>query len=368
MTAALVTSHDGSGRGRIAGSPTPLLEVRSLIVEYRDNSLFAARRPPLRAVDGVSFALAEGETLALVGESGSGKSSVGRAIARLLEPPGGEVRFRGRDIYRLRGPDLRAARRSIQVVAQDATGSLDPRMSIRQLIEEPLVIHRIGTRASRHARVEELLHLVGLPAEFQHAYRHQISGGQRQRVVIARALALDPSLIIADEATSALDVSVQAQIVNLLGDLQRSLSLSYLFISHNLPVVRQVSQRVAVMYLGRVVEVAPANSICTSPRHPYTAALLSAVPDPDPELERKRSHISLKGEIPSPRHPPAGCRFHTRCWLYKQLGEPVQCVDESPVLRQTASESAVACHFSDMVSKAVPQMATGASTTAGTEL
>jgi oligopeptide/dipeptide ABC transporter ATP-binding protein len=367
MTKEPVIGAVGDGGRGEGGSSAPLLQVQRLVVEYHEHSLFGARRPPLRAVDDVSFNLMEGETLALVGESGSGKSSVGRAIARLIQRPGGEVRFRGSDLYDLRGQALRAARRDIQVVAQDATGSLDPRMSVRQLIEEPLVIHRIGTKASRHARVEELLHLVGLSAELQHAYRHQISGGQRQRVVIARALALDPSLIVADEATSALDVSVQAQIVNLLGDLQRTLSLSYLFISHNLPVVRHVSHRVAVMYLGKVVEVAPASSICVSPRHPYTAALLSAVPDPDPELERKRSHISLTGEMPSPRKPPAGCRFHTRCWLYKQLDEPTQCVDEQPALRRTTNETVVACHFSDKVSTDAPSIA-GASAATGAGL
>ncbi|MEI7969740.1 MAG: oligopeptide/dipeptide ABC transporter ATP-binding protein [Betaproteobacteria bacterium] len=265
----------------------------------------------IRAVDGVTFDQAAGETIGIVGESGCGKSTLGRLILQLIRPSGGSVRFRGKDLTLLSEPAMRPMRRHLQMIFQDPYASLDPRMSIGALIDEPLLIHGVGTRAERRRAVAALLETCGLPAEAASRYPHEFSGGQRQRVCIARALALSPELIVADEPVSALDVSIQSQILNLMMGLTRERGLSWLFISHNLAVVKYVSDRLAVMYLGRIVEMGPSEDIYADPRHPYTRALIAAVPEPDPD--RVRAHAVLQGDLPSPEAPPSGCRFHPRC-------------------------------------------------------
>jgi len=280
---------------------TTLLEVNHLVKHFGD----------VRAVDDVSFAIGAGETFALVGESGCGKSTTGRCLLRLMAPTSGEVRFEGEDVSRLRGRDLRRLKQRMQIVFQDPFSSLNPRFSVGRTIAEPLLIHGLCKRSESRKRVAELLEMVGLRPEYAHRYPHEFSGGQRQRVGIARALALNPRLIVADEPVSALDVSVQAQIINLMVDLQKRLGVAYLLISHNLPVVRHIAHRTAVMYLGRIVEVGPTAELFANPRHPYTQALLSAVPVPDPTKPRGR--ILLTGDVPGPRNIPSGCRFHPRC-------------------------------------------------------
>lgn len=293
------------------------------------------RQRAVRAVDGVSFTIEAGETLGLVGESGCGKSTLGRSVLRLVPPTAGEVRLDGRPVTSS-GGDLRDFRRQAQIIFQDPAASLNPRQTIGQILEEPLAIYRIGDRRARRERVRELLRLVGLPADASNRYPHQFSGGQRQRIGIAAALALRPKLIVADEPTSALDVSVQAQILNLLVDIQREQRLAYLFISHNLEVVRYVSDRVAVMYLGKFVEVAPAEALFARPLHPYTRALLASAPSVDPDA--KRETIVLEGEPPSPIDPPGGCRFHPRCPIARAV-----CAESEPELREIDGHS-VACH------------------------
>jgi oligopeptide transport system ATP-binding protein len=320
-------------------APAPLLSVIALRKEFPlKASVFAKDAPTVRAVDGVNFDIAPGETLGLVGESGCGKSTTGRCILRLIEPSSGQIVFQGRDVTDLQGEDLRGLRRDMQIIFQDPFASLNPRHTVRGIIGEALVIHRLATnRRELEDRVVELLETVGLQSGHLHRFPHEFSGGQRQRIGIARALAVQPKMIVCDEPVSALDVSIQAQVINLLEDLQDKFSLTYLFIAHDLSVVEHISDRVAVMYLGRVVEIAPSDSLYDNPRHPYTEALLSAVPIPDPQVKRKR--IVLRGEVPNPIHPPTGCHFHPRCPLAEE-----RCKLEVPQLRESTPGHWTACH------------------------
>jgi peptide/nickel transport system ATP-binding protein len=315
----------------------PLLEVRDLRKVFPvHQGLLRRQRGELRAVDGVSFDLAVGETLGIVGESGCGKTTLGRLVLRLLEPTAGSVRFAGADLLALRGETLRRQRREMQLIFQDPFGSLNPRMRVGAIVGEGLEVHGLARGAALRARVRDVLERVGLRADAADRYPHEFSGGQRQRIGIARALALSPRLIVADEPVSALDVSVQAQIINLLQDLQEALGLAYLFIAHDLRVVEHISQRVAIMYLGKIVELADSRTLYARPHHPYTRALLSAVPMPEPGARRER--IVLRGDVPSPLHPPSGCRFHPRCAFAES-----RCRSEEPQLTGTATHR-VACH------------------------
>ena len=292
----------------------------------------------VRAVDGVSFEVDTGETLGLVGESGCGKTTTGRAVLRLVEPTAGRVEFEGKNILEFSAGEMRKVRRQMQIIFQDPFGSLNPRMSVRDIIEEPLIIHGQGNRFQREQRVKELLDLVGLASYHMQRFPHEFSGGQRQRIGIARALALKPKLIVADEPVSALDVSIQSQILNLLEELQQEFGLTYLFIAHGLNVIRHISDRVAVMYLGVMVEMADSLEIYQRPLHPYTEALFSAIPIPNPELQRSR--MVLPGDVPSPAHPPSGCRFHTRCPIAQD-----RCRTEVPKWKESKPGHFVACHF-----------------------
>ena len=304
------------------------------------HGLFRRTTGHVQAVDGVDFDLFPGETLGLVGESGSGKSTTARLILRLLPASSGTVHFDGENILAVPFRRLRRLRREMQIVFQDPYASLDPRMPVGAIVEEPLTIHRIAGRRERKRRVEELLERVGLGADAASRFPHEFSGGERQRIGLARALALRPRLIVCDEPVSALDVSIRAQILGLLAELQEELGLTYLFISHDLSVVRHVSDRIAVMYLGKIVEIAPNASLYGSPHHSYTQALLSAVPVPDPDTEAKRKHLVLKGDIPSPADPPSGCRFRTRCPRAEDI-----CSEIEPELREVGPNHRAACHF-----------------------
>ena len=325
----------------------PLVSVRDLTKHYTAGGLFA-KAPPVRAVEQVSFDVERGETLALVGESGCGKSSVGRTILRLQEPTSGRATFDGADVFTLDRTSLRRLRRRMQIIFQDPYGSLNPRMTVGAAVAEGIQIHGLARGAEVGRRVAGLLEEVGLDPDYARRYPHEFSGGQRQRIGIARALAVEPSFIVCDEPVSALDVSVQAQVLNLLADLQRDRGLSYLFIAHDLAVVRQIARRIAVMYLGRIVESGPTEPLLASPRHPYTVALLSAVPEPDPT--RRRSRIVLGGDVPSPSAPPPGCPFHTRCF-HPAMNE--RCRTERPLLRPVGDTMA-ACHYAETTPAAAP--------------
>jgi peptide/nickel transport system ATP-binding protein/oligopeptide transport system ATP-binding protein len=301
---------------------------------------FHTRRGIVQAIDEVSFSLSRGETLAIVGESGSGKSTVARVVLRLIEPTAGRVWFRGTELSSVGRAQLRSLRREMQIIFQDPYSSLDPRMTVEATLSQPFVIHRVGTRIERRRAIAQLLERVGLEPASLRRLPHEFSGGQRQRIAIARAIALDPAFVVCDEPVSSLDVSIQAQILNLLQELQDDLGLSYLFISHDLAVVHEVADRIAVMHLGKIVELSDQDELFEHPAHPYTIALLSAVPHADPSYERSRRRVVLVGEMPSPITPPTGCRFRTRCWKAERL-----CTETEPPLEEVRSNQWVACHF-----------------------
>jgi oligopeptide transport system ATP-binding protein len=321
----------------------PLLEVTGLRTWFPITAGVLQRTVAhVRAVDGVDLSIRQGETLGLVGESGCGKSTLGRSILRLVEPTAGEVRFKGQDLTRLSASEMRRKRRDMAMIFQDPFASLDPRQTVGEIVGEPLDIHGLSqNRRQRQDRIQELLHLVGLNPNFANRYPHEFSGGQRQRIGIARALAVDPSFIVCDEPISALDVSIQAQIINLLERLQDQFNLTYLFIAHDLSVVKHISDRIAVMYLGKVVEVSGANELYRRPKHPYTVSLLSAIPIPDPRVEKDRRRIILTGDVPSPVNPPSGCRFRTRCFK----AQP-RCAESEPPLDTVRLDGhQAACYF-----------------------
>jgi peptide/nickel transport system ATP-binding protein len=344
-TAALPAS---ARRPSPAADGAPLVSVEHLTEFFPITGGILQRKvADVKAVDDVSFAIRRGETLGLVGESGCGKTTVGRLLLRLIEPTAGRIVFDGTDITRLRGGALKPYRRRVQIIFQDPFASLDPRQPIGASIAEGLRIHGMGSPEERRGQVAAMMQMVGLQPYHARRYPHEFSGGQRQRIGIARALILHPDLVVCDEPVSALDVSIQAQVLNLLRSLQRDLGLTYLFIAHNMGVVEHISDRVAVMYLGSIAELAGSREIYRTPLHPYTIALLSAVPAPSPRGRERRRRIILVGDVPSPVNPPSGCRFHTRCWLRRQLGNPDRCATERPALRPILDGHEVACHFAE---------------------
>ena len=325
----------------MSDKPEALLQVRDLKMHFPIyRGVFQRQVGAVRAVDGISFDVIRGETLGLVGESGCGKSTTGRTILQLYKPTAGEVNFDGANLITLHGEDLRKMRRKMQMIFQDPYASLNPRMTVEQIVGEPLIAHNVATGKEIEERVKHLLEIVGLNPSFISRYPHEFSGGQRQRIGVARALALQPSFIICDEPISALDVSIQAQVVNLLEELQEQFNLTYLFIAHDLSMVRHISKRVAVMYLGVIVELTDRDELYNSPLHPYTQALLSAVPVPDPVLDAQRKRTILEGDVPSPANPPSGCRFRTRCPIAESL-----CAESRPDFREVKPGHFVACHL-----------------------
>jgi peptide/nickel transport system ATP-binding protein len=336
-----MTDTQGATAPALLAADEPLLRVTDLQRHFpiRQGAL-RRRTGAVRAVDGISFSVRAGETLGVVGESGCGKSTMGRLVTRLDEPTGGRVEFEGRDITHLGVGAMRPLRKDIQIIFQDPYSSLNPRHTVGTIVGAPLKLQKVATEGGVKKAVQELLELCGLSPEHYNRYPHEFSGGQRQRIGIARALALRPKMIVADEPVSALDVSIQAQVVNLLDDLQRELGLTYLIIAHDLSVVRHVSDRVAVMYLGKIVEIADRDALYSRPAHPYTVALMSAVPVPDPRRKEHRQRILLTGDVPSPINPPSGCRFRTRCWKAQDI-----CASQEPVLAELAPGHQTACHF-----------------------
>ena len=337
-----VSSEEGDAVNTVDTGSEALLVVDDLVKWFplTRGIVFKKHIGDVKAVDGVSFRVKKGETHGLVGESGCGKSTTGRAILRLHEPTSGHVFFEGRDVIAMSKKEMREIRRDMQIIFQDPYASLNPRMTVRDIITEPLVIHQIGDNKARKDKAKELLEVVGLNPEHANRYPHQFSGGQRQRIGVARALALDPKLIIADEPVSALDVSIQAQLVNLLMDIQQEYGIAFLFIAHDLAVVRHMASHVSVMYLGHIMETGTRDQIYGAPQHPYTQALLSAVPVADRVVERNRERIVLEGDLPSPAEPPSGCVFRTRCWKAEEI-----CAVETPELKDMGGGQMVACHF-----------------------
>jgi oligopeptide/dipeptide ABC transporter ATP-binding protein len=366
MSATTPTAPEARSVRQADATDEELIAVQNLVKYYPITAgILRKKVGDVKAVDDVTFAVAKGEVLGLVGESGCGKSTLGRTLLRLLPATSGTIRYRGEDISVRSGTELRRLRRKLQIIFQDPYGSLNPRMPVNDIIGEGLLAQADaengwGRRSVREERIGKTLEAVGLRRDYARRFPHEFSGGQRQRIGIARALALEPDFIVCDEPVSALDVSIQSQILNLLLDLRGEFDLTYLFIAHNLSVVQYVSDRVGVMYLGRIVELAPVETLYEDPRHPYSVALLSAVPDPDPTRRRRR--IILKGDLPSPAAPPEGCRFHTRCWLREQLGNPEACETVVPELRQVSGGHETACHFAERIS---PQSITSAAEVVG---
>jgi peptide/nickel transport system ATP-binding protein len=342
-----------NGRPAAGTAARPLVEVKNLYKYYPITGGILKRKiGDVRAVDGVSFSVDKGEIFGLVGESGCGKSTLGRTLIRLQPFTSGEAFLDGEAIFEKKGADLKKFRRRMQIIFQDPVGSLNPRMPVSDIIGEGLLAQADkqngwGRRSIRDKRVGDYLEVVKLRRDYARRYPHEFSGGQRQRIGIARALALSPDFVICDEPVSALDVSIQSQILNLLMDLREEFGLTYLFIAHNLSVVQYISDRVGVMYLGKIMELSPVDKLYAEPRHPYTVALLSAVPEPDPRRRKRR--IVLRGDVPSPANPPSGCRFRTRCWLFEQLGRPENCIDEEPELKALGDGQFAACHWSDRI-------------------